>query len=83
MKHKHPAAASAARPAAPAKSTRQPVADSASAGVLDEGERETQVREAAYFRYLAHGAEVGNEMEDWLQAEAELLEAGKADKTNH
>ena len=35
-------------------------------------ERETRIREAAYYRYLEHGCCDGHAMEDWLEAEAEL-----------
>jgi hypothetical protein len=35
-------------------------------------EREAMIREAAYFRYLEHGCCDGHDMEDWLEAEAEL-----------
>jgi hypothetical protein len=78
MKHPHRVAAGEARPAAPAQSSPapDPSADS-------DGEWEVRIREAAYFRYLARGAEVGHEMEDWLQAEAELLESGEAPDTSH
>ena len=79
MKHKPSAVGSGAGRAAPVKSMPPAVEPAAT-----EDDRETQIREAAYFRYLARGAIVGHEMEDWLQAEAELLEeAGKADDTNH
>jgi hypothetical protein len=48
-----------------------------------DGGMEVQVREAAYYRYLARGAEVGHEVEDWLQAESQLLETGKSEDTSH
>ncbi len=35
-------------------------------------ERENMIREAAYYRYLAHGCCSGHDLEDWLEAEAEL-----------
>lgn len=78
MKHPHRAAAGEVRPAAPAQSSPAPVPSAGS-----DGEWEVRIREAAYFRYLARGAEVGHEMEDWLQAEAELLESGEAPDTSH
>jgi len=78
MKHPHRGAAGEARPETPAKSSPAPVL---SAGPDDE--LEVRIREAAYFRYLTRGAEVGHEMEDWLQAEAELLESGEAPGTSH
>lgn len=35
-------------------------------------ERECMIREAAYFRYLEHGCCDGHDVEDWLEAEAEI-----------
>ncbi len=35
-------------------------------------ERETWIREAAYYRYLEHGCGDGHDVEDWLAAEAEI-----------
>lgn len=35
-------------------------------------ERETMIREAAYYRYLEHGCCDGHDLEDWLEAEAEM-----------
>jgi len=35
-------------------------------------ERESMIREAAYFRYLEHGCCDGHDVEDWLAAEAEV-----------
>ena len=78
MKHPHRAAAGEARAATPVKSSPGPVPAAAPGGEL-----EMRIREAAYFRYLTRGAEVGHEMEDWLQAEAELLESGQAPDTSH
>ena len=40
-------------------------------------ERETMIREAAYFSYLAHGCCDGHDMEDWLAAES-LIDHGTA-----
>jgi hypothetical protein len=78
MKHPHRGAAGEARPTTAVKSSPAPVL---SAGNGDE--LEVRIREAAYFRYLTRGAEVGHEMEDWLQAEAELLESGQAPDSSH
>ncbi|HYN58721.1 MAG TPA: DUF2934 domain-containing protein [Rubrivivax sp.] len=44
---------------------------------------EVKLREAAYFRYLARGAELGHDLEDWLQAESQMLESGKANDASH
>ena len=38
-------------------------------------ERESRVRDAAYFRYLSNGCLEGRSMEDWLAAEAEIDQA--------
>jgi hypothetical protein len=35
-------------------------------------ERETRIREAAYYRYLEHGCCDGHDLEDWLAAEAAM-----------
>lgn len=35
-------------------------------------EREARIREAAYYLYLEHGCCEGHDVEDWLQAEAEI-----------
>ena len=39
---------------------------------------EEQIRARAYQLYEQHGKTEGHEMEDWLQAEAELLPQSKA-----
>jgi len=38
---------------------------------------EEQIRLRAYELYEAHGREDGHEVDDWLQAEAEILGAGQ------
>jgi hypothetical protein len=78
MKHSHRTAAAGGRRAAPAKT---PPASTDLAGPGDA--LEVRIREAAYFRYLARGAEVGRELEDWLQAEADLLESDNEDGPSH
>lgn len=35
-------------------------------------ERQRMIAEAAYYRALARGFEPGNEVDDWIQAEAEI-----------
>jgi Protein of unknown function (DUF2934) len=35
-------------------------------------ERETMIREAAYYRYLQRGCAHGHDLEDWLAAESEI-----------
>ena len=78
MKHPHHSAAGEARPATHSKSSPTPVLPAGP----DDG-LEVRIREAAYYRYLMRGAEVGHEMEDWLQAEAELLQSGNAPDASH
>ena len=41
--------------------------------------REQQIAERAYFRALERGFLPGYELEDWLQAEAEVMERYKRD----
>lgn len=78
MKHPHRGAGSEARPATPAE-----IGPASATPAQSNDELEVRIREAAYFRYLARGAEVGHELEDWLQAEAELLENGEAPDASH
>ena len=78
MKHAHRTTSRGTRSNAPAAST---AVQQESAAV--DSDREIQIREAAYFRYLARGAEVGREMEDWLQAEAALLKAENLNPSDH
>lgn len=52
----------------------------------DGDERERMVREAAYYHYEARGRIDGHEVDDWLQAEAEIersLAGGQADPARH
>lgn len=78
MKHSHHASGHVAQPKSYSKSP--PATAGATRG---DGDLGVQIREAAYYRYLARGAEVGHELEDWLQAEAQLLEAGEARDISH
>jgi hypothetical protein len=78
MKHSHHTSGHEASRKAHPKSD-----PAAAVSAQPEGEMEVQIREAAYYRYLARGAEVGHDLEDWLQAESELLENGKAATTSH
>ncbi len=41
--------------------------------IPDPIEREEQIRRRAYELYEARGREDGHELDDWLQAEAEIL----------
>jgi hypothetical protein len=62
----------------------RPKGDPAAASAAGpDGGMEVQIREAAYYRYLARGAEAGHELEDWLKAESELLASGKAPEVSH
>ena len=40
--------------------------------MVEPKSREERIREAAYRIYLARGEGVGNELADWLEAEAEI-----------
>jgi hypothetical protein len=77
MKHPH-------RPAGD-KRTTMPAQDPSVGAAADApgDELQLRIREAAYYRYLARGAEIGHDMEDWLQAEAALLEAEKEPGPGH
>ncbi len=78
MKHSHHGSGHEAHPKSHSKGL--PATTGPTRG---DGELEVQIREAAYYRYLARGAEVGHELEDWLQAEAQLLETGEARDISH
>ena len=57
--------------------TRQPRTKSGQAGLSRQGadtqqQRESRIREAAYYRYLEHGCCDGHDVDDWLEAEAEI-----------
>lgn len=39
------------------------------------GERQRMIQEAAYYRFLRRGFAHGHDLDDWLAAEAELLES--------
>jgi Protein of unknown function (DUF2934) len=45
---------------------------STSSRTAAEADREEQIRVRAYELYVARGGEDGHDMEDWLQAEAEI-----------
>ena len=67
-----PAARPAARPAKPAAPAKTAVRKKTAPAVPSQGERDTMVRMAAYFRAEQRGFAPGNEWEDWLAAEAEI-----------
>lgn len=60
-----PVAATAAK-AAPAKTAP------AKAKILDPGERQRLVAEAAYYRAEKRGFAPGNDLQDWVEAESEI-----------
>jgi len=43
--------------------------------VAETATLEEQVRQRAYELYVLRGDEAGSELDDWLQAEAEILQA--------
>jgi hypothetical protein len=79
MKHSHHASGHEAKSKSHAKSA----AAAAAGPVGEDGSMELQIREAAYYRYLARGAEVGHDLEDWLQAESQLLESDESKDISH
>jgi hypothetical protein len=60
-----------------AKKTRTPVnpqsdPDITWRGAFDLDQREAMIRDAAYYHYAKRGYAPGNELDDWLAAEAEI-----------
>lgn len=59
-----------------AKQTPQPAPKNAPAptwrGAYSLEQRETMIREAAYYHYMKRGHTPGHDLDDWLAAEAEL-----------
>ena len=51
---------------------RQPGAEVEQRTRLPQAASEQEIRRRAYEIYLEHGAQPGQELEDWLQAEREL-----------
>lgn len=78
MKHSHHASSHEAQSKA-----HQENGTAAAGSPGPDGDIEVQIREAAYYRYLARGAVNGRELEDWLQAESEVLENGKTTGMSH
>jgi hypothetical protein len=70
MKHSHQAPDRKAKARVQAQGGKAGVTSDPSSG---DGDVEMQIREAAYYRYLARGTKDGDALQDWLQAEAELL----------
>lgn len=68
MKQRHTAThpAKASVPKAPARSTDPPTPD------MGGDAKDEFVRQAAYYYYEARGRIGGNELDDWLRAEAEF-----------
>jgi hypothetical protein len=78
MKHSHHASRDEA------KARGNPERDVAGLGTaVHDGDMDLQIREAAYYRYLARGAELGHDLEDWLQAESDLLGKGDSQVASH
>lgn len=70
------ARASEAPPARPATSA---AAIESPRSTVDDSARRRMIREAAYRRYQQRGKAEGSELDDWLQAEAEVDRALGAD----
>jgi hypothetical protein len=85
MKQHRPAPGATRATSSPAGGARRKAG--ARAGRPDGGDvREQMVREAAYYHYEARGRVDGHEVEDWLQAEAEIerrLAGGQLDPARH
>jgi Protein of unknown function (DUF2934) len=45
-------------------------------------DKTSRIAELAYFKAEARGYEPGHEMQDWLDAEAEVMSKTKGEKTN-
>jgi hypothetical protein len=83
MKHAHtarPAKDKAARPAAAPAASAEAAAETATAGTAssDADARGEFVRQAAYYYYEARGRVGGHELDDWLKAEAQFEQLGRA-----
>jgi hypothetical protein len=63
---------SPARKRAPRKSVAAPASDVALPNFVDPQHRGSLIARAAYFRAMERGFAPGNELEDWLAAEAEV-----------
>ena len=64
------------QPASPRKTSRTAVQESLGANAradLSPDELKKLISEAAYFRAKQRGFEPGHELEDWIQAEAEVM----------
>ena len=75
MKHPQPERREAAETATAKNPSRTRTKGSRAAGSApthDEGQRASMVRETAYALYLARGCAGGYELDDWLQAEAQV-----------
>lgn len=53
-------------------------ADSAAATVLDNGQLRQEIALRAYYRYCERGCTPGDDREDWLAAEQEVLAQQRA-----
>jgi len=71
-KKERPAPAKAPRTARPAPGMRSTISGNARADMSPDELRKL-VSEAAYYRAKQRGFTPGHEMEDWIQAEAEVL----------
>jgi len=65
---RHPAS----RPRTGARTTRHTLLEGGAEAVLDPDLRHRMISEAAYYLYSQRGYADGNELDDWLQAEAQI-----------
>jgi hypothetical protein len=64
--------AKAAAPRKPASEPRSPL-ESSRRSAQEPEEMRKQIEEAAYYRAKQRGFEPGHELEDWVQAESEVM----------
>lgn len=67
------AATATPKPDSKAAAPRKPVTESSVQTGLSPEEARQLIAEAAYFRAKQRGFEPGHELEDWVQAESEVL----------
>lgn len=75
---------SAPRPPKAAPASEAPALDSPAEPSAAAFDREQAIREMAYACFEARGCEPGHELDDWLQAEAQVQQArGSSGPTTH
>ena len=72
MAHLHATPKTAAHKVKAVEIAPVPSVDSAAARMPAPADRDQAIREAAYALFEARGGEPGHELDDWLQAEAQM-----------